>query len=104
MRPDVAAFNEAPEASSQSSTPTVLAESDPAVPLEARPGDAALCRLPSGVAASRERGLEAGLAPTTESGVRLALSSPSGTTVASGLSMRRLPVTAVGDMALRRGL
>lgn len=74
------------------------------MPLEAPPGDAAPCRLPSGVAAANERGLEAGLALVAELGVRQVLKSPSGTTVASRLSERTPPVTAVGEAALRRGL
>lgn len=49
-------------ASPLSAPPSVLPESDPVVPLEAAPGDAAPHGVPSGVAAASERGLEAGLA------------------------------------------
>lgn len=56
------------------------------MPLEAAPGDAAPHKLPSGVAAANERGLEAGLALMAESGVRVALRSTWGAKVASPLS------------------
>lgn len=91
-------------ASPPSPPPSVLPESDPAVPLEADPGDAAPHRLPSGVAASSERGLEEGLAPVAESGVLLALRSPWGAKVASRLMEGTPSVTAVGETAFRRGL
>lgn len=77
---------------------------DPAVPLEATPGDAAPCWLPSGVTTVSEWGLEAGLGLVTESGVRMTLRSPSGTAVASGLPQVTPSVTAGGEAAFSRGL